>query len=203
MTALVARLAVGLLARTWRVHTVGQEHLARLRAGKSPFIFALWHGQLLPLLWHHRGHPTTIVASRHADGRLLAAAATAWGFPIIPGSSTRGGAGALRRMIRVLRDGGEVAVAPDGPRGPRHQVKPGAIAAAAVTGAPILPVTARVSDAWRLRSWDGFVIPKPFARVAVVYHPPLRVTASAGPTGRATAAARLASRLNTPTAAAC
>jgi len=160
---------VRILALTWRVRYAGRDRLLGLRAEGRPFVFVLWHEHLLPLLWTHRGHPTTLLVSEHADGRLLAGVARRWGFRIVDGSSSRGGVRALRKGIRVLRDGGELAVTPDGPRGPRHLAKPGATFAAAAAGVPLLPVRVRVGSCWRLRSWDRFAIPRPFTTVTVTY----------------------------------
>ena len=172
---LMFRLLLGTLGRTWRVRSVGGEHLRALQGQGAPFIYAVWHAHLLPLAWLHRGSRTSLVVSHHRDGRRFAAAARYWGYDIIDGSSTRGGTKALREMVRVLRSGGEVAITPDGPHGPVRAVKGGLICAAKLAGVPILPVGARVSSAWRLRSWDGFVIPKPFAMVEIVYGAPIRV----------------------------
>ncbi len=171
---------VQLLGVTWRVHVRGEEHLACLRASNRPFIFALWHGDLLPLLWFHRGQGTSLVVSKHRDGDRLARAATGWGYHIIPGSSSRGGSHALRQMVRTLSTGREVAVTPDGPRGPARLPKAGIVAAAQQAGAPVLPVAATARPAVRLASWDGFLIPGPFARVQIVYGPPLEFAPGKG-----------------------
>ena len=96
-------------------------------------------------------------------------------------------------MLEILRGGGEIAVTPDGPRGPAGVVKPGVVVAAQVTGVPIVPVAAVSSSSWRLRSWDGFRIPKPFARVRIVYGVPLRVS---GEVSRSAAAEMLRQRLD-------
>ena len=172
---LMYRLLLGTLGCTWRVRSVGGKHLRALQGQGAPFIYAVWHAHLLPLAWLHRGSRTSLVVSHHRDGRRFATAARSWGYDIIDGSSTRGGTKALREMVRVLRSGGEVALTPDGPRGPVRAVKGGLISAAKLAGVPILPVGARVSAAWRLRSWDGLVIPKPFAMVQIVYGPPILV----------------------------
>ena len=170
----IARWVVSLLGLTWRVHVDGSEHLQELRRHHRPFAFALWHRHLLPLVWYHRGDPTSLVVSEHHNGGYLARAARGWGYRLIRGSSTRGGVWALRRMLRVLQGGGEIAVTPDGPRGPAGVVKPGVVAAIQMAEAAIVPVAAAASSCWKLRSWDGFSIPKPFARVRVVYGAPLR-----------------------------
>lgn len=141
------------------------------RAG-HPFVFMLWHEALLPLLWHHRGQGIAIVVSEARDGQYLAAFAERLGYRCVLGSSTRGGSRALLEAVRHLRSGVPVAFTPDGPRGPRRELKPGILAAAARAGVPILPIHAVANRCWRLRSWDRFVIPKPFATVRVGYGTP-------------------------------
>jgi lysophospholipid acyltransferase (LPLAT)-like uncharacterized protein len=173
------------LAATWRVRVVGGEHLQRLRQARQPFVFACWHGELLALLWHHRRQGVHVLVSEHRDGELVARVAEGLGFGTVRGSTTRGGGRALLRLSRLLQEGHEVAVTPDGPRGPARQYAPGALVAAQRGGAPVLLVSMAVDRAWRLRSWDRFVIPKPFARITVAYGEPAWV---AGGTPREAAA---------------
>ncbi len=166
------------LASTWRYRITGGNHLVNLRQSKTPFIFSLWHGHLLPLIWHHRHQHVAILVSEHSDGELIARIAQSIGYNLIRGSTTRGGGRALLALVRALDAGNEVAVTPDGPRGPAHQFAPGALVAAQRTGAPLLPIAAHASRAWKLSSWDGFMIPKPFATVTVSYGAPARVEAA-------------------------
>jgi lysophospholipid acyltransferase (LPLAT)-like uncharacterized protein len=173
MSRLALRLLLRALAATWRIDVVGAEHLAVTRRAGGGFVFALWHRTLVPLLWWHRRQDVTLLVSRHADGELLADTAARLGYRLARGSSTRGGATALRAIIRTLDAGGAVAVTPDGPVGPARVVKPGALAAARRAHAPILPVSAGASSAWQLASWDRLIIPRPFARVRIAYGPPL------------------------------
>jgi len=93
----------------------------------------------------------------------------------VRGSSSRGGAVALRTLIRTLRAGDDVAVVPDGPRGPRAQMNPGVVLLAAATGAPLVPLAFGAHPARRMRTWDEFLIPAPFARGAVVFGDPIVV----------------------------
>jgi lysophospholipid acyltransferase (LPLAT)-like uncharacterized protein len=173
MQRFALRLLLRLLAATWRIDVVGGEHLASTRRAGGGFVFALWHRTLLPLLWWHRRQDITLLVSRHADGELLADSAARLGYRLVRGSTTRGGTGALRAMIRALDAGETVAVTPDGPRGPARVVKPGVLAAARRGGVPILPVAAGANRVWVLGSWDRLVIPRPFARVRIAYGPPL------------------------------
>jgi lysophospholipid acyltransferase (LPLAT)-like uncharacterized protein len=175
MAASVLGPAVALLARTWRVELVDQSHWATMVAQRRPFLFLLWHEALLPLLWHHRRQGVAILVSEARDGRYLAEFATRLGYRLLFGSSTRGGARALLQAVRAVEAGIPVAITPDGPQGPRRVMKPGILAAAERGGAVVLPIHAEAERAWRLRSWDRFMIPKPFSRVRIGYGPPLAV----------------------------
>lgn len=175
-----------LLARTWRVREVGREGWRGRRAERQAVVVALWHGQMLPLLAHHRDEGVGVLVSEHRDGEIIARVVEAFGFATVRGSTSRGGSRALLEIVASLRRGREIAVTPDGPRGPRHHFAPGALVAAHRAGVPVVGVVAHVDRAWRLRSWDRFEIPKPFARIAVAYSAPTPVT---GPTARAAAGA--------------
>lgn len=172
------------LARTWRVCEVGREGWRARRAAGQPTVLALWHGQMLPLLAHHRDEGVAVLVSEHRDGEIIARVVRAFGFATVRGSTSRSGARALLELAAVLRAGREVAVTPDGPRGPRHTFAPGALVAAHRAGAAVVGVAAHVDRVWRLGSWDAFEIPKPFARITVAYTAPRLVP---GTTARAAA----------------
>jgi len=162
---------IRLLASTWRVETANGEELAEARRAGRRVIFALWHGELLPLLWHQRGENVAIVISDHRDGEIIARIAEMLGYATVRGSSSRGGSRALIGLMREIDAGRDGAITPDGPRGPARVFAPGAAVAAQRTGALIAPIRAQASRAWRLESWDRFLIPKPFARVRVSFGP--------------------------------
>jgi lysophospholipid acyltransferase (LPLAT)-like uncharacterized protein len=157
------------LARTWRVETLNEERWRPLYRSGQSHVYLLWHEALLPLLWQHRNQGVAIVVSEAREGRYLSEFADSLGYHSLPGSSTRGGARALLGAVRELQAGGAVAFTPDGPRGPRRQLKPGVVAAAQRAGAVVVPVHAEADRAWRLHSWDRFMIPKPLARVWISY----------------------------------
>jgi lysophospholipid acyltransferase (LPLAT)-like uncharacterized protein len=166
------RLGAGLLrllASTWRMRSHNIEGLHAARANDKRVIFALWHGELLPLLWQHRGENVAIVISEHRDGEIVAQIAESLGYSTVRGSSSKGGSRALIGLMREIDAGRDGAITPDGPRGPARVFAPGAAVAAQRTGAYIVPIRAAASRAWRLKSWDKFLIPKPFARVDVSY----------------------------------
>lgn len=163
------------LAATWRIRVRGAEHLHALRQAHRPFVFVLWHSRILPLLFHHRHQGIVLLISRHRDGQHLANLGERWGYSSVRGSTNRGGEVGLLGVVRALQGGAEVAITPDGPRGPAEHVQPGAIAAAQHSGAALLPLGAQPSSAWHLGSWDRMCIPKPFARLEIVYGTPIDV----------------------------
>jgi lysophospholipid acyltransferase (LPLAT)-like uncharacterized protein len=163
---------IRLLGATWRIRRIGDDVYRGMQARGEPFILALWHGQMLPLLYAHRGDGTAIVISEHRDGEIIARVASNLGFALVRGSSSRGAARALVGIIRALQSGQGIAITPDGPRGPARSVAPGAMIAAQRSGAPIITIYAHVTRAWTLKSWDAFLIPKPFASITIAYGPP-------------------------------
>jgi len=175
VAAAVGPSLVRALATTWRIRVRGSEHLRVLREVRRPFVFVLWHSRILPLLFHHRREGIVLLISRHRDGGYLADLANRWGYSSVRGSSRRGGEVGLLGIVRALQGGAVVAITPDGPRGPAEQVQAGAVAAAQHAGVPLLPIGARPSAAWWLKSWDRMCIPKPFAAIDVVYGAPLEV----------------------------
>lgn len=174
----VGPVLVRALRATWRIRVVNDAPWRALRDARMPFVFALWHGELLPLVVQHRGEGIGVLISEHRDGEVIARIARRLGLETIRGSTTRGAARALLGMVAALREGREIAVTPDGPRGPRHSYAPGAVVAAQRAGAPIVAIAVAASHAWQLRSWDRFTIPKPFARVAIAYGEPRFVAAT-------------------------
>lgn len=175
---LVAALGSGVLGAMFatldfRVH--GAEHLQTCRDSGRPIVYTLWHGRLLPLTYHHRNQGVVALVSRSTDGSYIARTVERMGFETARGSSSRGGTEALRDLVRLARSGRSLAITPDGPRGPRQKLKPGALIAAQLSGGMVLPVTAGASAGWYPGTWDRFLVPKPFARVRVVYGTPREI----------------------------
>jgi lysophospholipid acyltransferase (LPLAT)-like uncharacterized protein len=171
----IAAPLLKLLASTWRIRLVHENRWRPLYQARQPHVFLLWHEALLPLLWQHRGQGIAIVVSEAREGKYLSDFAASLGYRSLHGSSTRGGARALLGAVRELQAGRAVAFTPDGPRGPRRELKPGVVVAAQRGGAPIVPLHAEADRAWRLHSWDRLMIPKPGARVWVSYGQPFEV----------------------------
>jgi lysophospholipid acyltransferase (LPLAT)-like uncharacterized protein len=166
---------LSLIGSTLRLRLVDDEDLlGRLKSGEK-VIVAFWHDRLLVMPLFVKGIPMCALASQHRDGEIATRALAAWGIQMVRGSATRGAVGGFLRLVHAFRAGYNLAVIPDGPRGPRHSAKPGVIRLAKATGAPIFPVSYAASRSLRLGSWDRLMIPLPFARVTVVVGGPLRV----------------------------
>ena len=165
---------VRLLIATLRIRVHDQ---AGVLGGPSEprLIWAFWHNRLLiipHLLNHYLSHrPGSALTSASEDGELMAAFLERFNVRPIRGSSSRQGAAAILEMKRLISQGYDVAITPDGPRGPCYHLNPGIIILAQKTGALVMPIRVNYSRYWRLRSWDGFEIPKPFARVDITLLP--------------------------------
>jgi lysophospholipid acyltransferase (LPLAT)-like uncharacterized protein len=162
-----------ILGATWRVTILDPYGLRPYDDRGCGRIYCFWHAHLLALSYIFRASGKTAIVSQSKDGRLAAAVAKRWRHDIIFGSSTRGGSAALRECIRFLKKGVCIVITPDGPQGPREKVKAGVAQIALLAEAPVVTVGLQADRAWRLRSWDRFMIPKPFARITVSLGEPI------------------------------
>lgn len=175
-TRLIAGAGGGLLSAlldSCRVEQQGTENFERFHREGKPVVFVLWHGRLLPCTYWNRHQRLVTLVSQHRDGEYIARIVEKWGYTAVRGSSSRRAAGALRDLVRYVRAGRSLAVTPDGPRGPRAVMKPGALLAAQLSGAPVIPAAGGASRGWWFGSWDRFLVPKPFARVRLAYGEPV------------------------------
>jgi lysophospholipid acyltransferase (LPLAT)-like uncharacterized protein len=140
------------IARTMRHETRGQEAVDALYREGGHAIIAFWHAQQLMIPIGYRGTRAHVLISQHGDGEIIARIIARFGHGAVRGSSTRGGAKALRALIKLARSGQDVAVTPDGPKGPRQVAKLGIIQLAKVTGLPIVPVAFACSKKNSLRA---------------------------------------------------
>ena len=173
---LAAAWMVRLLGVTLRVRVCGQEALRPLWLARQPVIYVVWHGRILLVPWlnvrlqrTHAARVPLVLASQSRDGEIVAQYVQSFGLPVVRGSSSRDGDIALRRLASAVRSGRDVAIVPDGPRGPRERLQPGVVALAALTGAPVIPLAVGARPARHLSSWDRFLVPLPFARCALVF----------------------------------
>jgi lysophospholipid acyltransferase (LPLAT)-like uncharacterized protein len=202
----LAAAAVRALGATLRLTETGLAAVEPLWAARQPVIYAVWHGRILMIPWLNarlcrtRGaRRARVLASRSRDGELVARYVGRFGLPVVRGSSSHHGAQALRALAGAVRAGEDVAVVPDGPRGPRERLQAGVVVLAATTGAPVVPLGFAARPARRLGSWDRFLVPWPFARAALVFGAAVRVPRDAD---RETARARLEAALCEATATA-
>lgn len=173
---------IRLVQASLRWQIVGAANRDRLFANKTAFIFAFWHGRLLmmPPAWP-KGQPFRMLISRHRDGEIIARTVGHFGISTVRGSTSRegrsdkGGASALRELVRAVRQGESIGVTPDGPRGPRMRVSDGLVAIARATGVPLVPVTYAASGASTLGSWDRFQLPRPFGRGVFIWGEPFNI----------------------------
>ncbi|HTH16911.1 MAG TPA: lysophospholipid acyltransferase family protein [Magnetospirillum sp.] len=162
---------------TGRWQVVGGDIPARYWDQGKPFILAFWHGRLLmmPKCWR-QGTPIHMLISQHRDGQLIARTVGHFGIRTVEGSSTRGGAGALRAMLKALKNGECIGITPDGPKGPRMRVaSDGIVAVARMSGCPVIPAVYAAASHKRLGSWDRFLVPLPFSKGLILWGEPIEV----------------------------
>jgi len=169
---------VGLLGSIFVKLLIGTLRVKTIEAAKRPedaVIYCFWHSQLLPLAHLYRRRNIHVLVSSHRDGEYIMRVIERLGFGTVRGSSTRGGVKVIAGALAKLRQGIDIAVTPDGPRGPAQQFKPGAIFLAKESGAPLVLGAAVPAKAWRFKSWDRFIVPKPFSRLTLIKSEPIYI----------------------------
>jgi lysophospholipid acyltransferase (LPLAT)-like uncharacterized protein len=168
-------LLISLIGSTLRFRVEGGEHWeAASRGGRLP-IYTFWHDRIFPGTYFFRRRRIVIMTSRSFDGEYIARFIQRFGYGAVRGSSTRGAVGALVELSRLVRLGCPAGFSIDGPKGPRHVAKMGALLLAKKTGQPVLPFGVNAERFRRLPSWDGLQIPVPFTHVTVRFAPPISV----------------------------
>ena len=165
-------------ARTLRYEIDDRSNLINIPVTEN-YIGSLWHNRLLLISYilkrfaPHRPGAGLISASR--DGDLVADLTQRFGFDVVRGSSSRLGASGMLELTNVLASGRDVLITPDGPRGPAYKLGPGIVFLAQKSGAAVVPANMEYSSCWRLKSWDRFILPRPFSKVRVIFGPLYRV----------------------------
>ena len=172
---IVFPLLIRAVGATLRFRVEGREHWDEAaRGGRLP-IYTFWHDRIFAGTYFFRGRRIVIMTSQSFDGEYIARFIQRLGYGAVRGSSTRGGVGALVELTRLVRQGCPAGFSIDGPRGPRHVAKMGALHLARKTGQPVLPFGVNAERFWSLGSWDRMQIPVPFSRVHVRFAPPIFV----------------------------
>ena len=164
---------------TAKISWVRKEIIDELMEKSQPFIICAWHHDIYFSTWLLKDFKLTALISSSKDGEYINQILSGFGFRAVRGSSTRGGIGAMKQLVRCLKDGNAVAITPDGPQGPIHKVQEGIVALAKITGVPIIPWRYEASSCWKLNSWDSHKIPKPITKIKSVFGQPLYVPKSA------------------------
>lgn len=170
-TSILGRIGAALvtaMACTTRLERPGFERFVAARRERKPLIVVAWHSSMIVPGYCYRNRNLIMMSSLSKDGELMGSIMTRLGFHVIRGSSSRGGTRALLEMVRLMKNGMDGSLTVDGPRGPRHEVKPGAVLLAQKTGARIVPLGMAYSRCLKMNSWDLTEVPLPGAR-AVLY----------------------------------
>ena len=156
----------------------GEEHLLNLVNSGRPIMVCVWHGRLLFPSWYIRLKTTNIhaIASRHTDAEIMAQILNKWGYGLIRGSTRKGGKAVVQKMAEVFNNAGIVAVTNDGPKGPPRIAKAGSTGLALKYNVQIITITGSATKYWQMKSWDRFMLPKPFGKVQLIISPPLDIT---------------------------
>lgn len=165
------------LCRTLRVSYKNKKVIDELRKQKQNYVLAFWHGTMLLPWFLHRNDGFAALTSKSKDGDLLAKQLKHWKYKVVRGSSSKGGDVALGIMIDHAKNGYSIAITPDGPRGPEHKFKAGAVIAAKKSCVPVVLMAIGIKSKKKLKSWDKFQIPNPFSNVKVIYSDPVYVDA--------------------------
>ncbi len=176
---LIPRLAWAYLTfvgKTSRIKVIGEKRRGDLRREGRRFIYAFWHARQVFFTYSHRGDPVTVLVSRSLDGELIARAMALFGIKACRGSSSRQAVAGTKAMVSAIREGFDLGITPDGPRGPAHVVKAGLPGLAQSLQVPILPITNALSRKVVFeKSWDRYEVPLPFGKVVIRYGDPIHV----------------------------
>ena len=172
---ILGSLIIRLLIGTMRIIERPDNYPERIIRQGENIIFAFWHSFMLVPAYTARNLGIKIMISQHTDGEYITRVVERLGFTTIRGSTTRGGAKALLKMIKGSKEGTVLAITPDGPKGPRFIVQPGIIYLSQKTGFPIVPASLGLTSYWELPSWDKFRIPKPFSKAALICGEPIHI----------------------------
>lgn len=170
----LASLVIRMLRRLIRVEFVGEERVRALWSAGEHVIFTFWHDQLLLMVKGYRGPGARMLISASRDGELIARTMGHFGLGTIRGSSSRGGRRAFRELLTTAGETMDIGMTPDGPKGPRHQVKDGVAQLARLSGRAVVPIAFACSRGHRFASWDRFLLPYPGCRGVYAFGETLR-----------------------------
>ncbi len=159
---------------TWRIKWAGTDELRKAKKVSDKILYAFWHSRLLGLCYAHRFQGVGIMVSKSFDGEWISMLVRKLGYKTYRGSASKDGAAGLLEMIKDPPEG-DLALTVDGPKGPAEKVKSGVVTLASKGAFPVVPITIIAEKAWRLKSWDRFMIPKPFSTITVLRGPLIEI----------------------------
>ena len=173
----IGRCVFQLLFLLNKVKIHGEDNLLQLAKAGKPIMVCVWHGRLLFPSWYIRLKMTNLhaIASRHSDAEIRARILRHWGYSLIRGSTRKGGKAVVQKMADVFKNGGIVAVTNDGPKGPPKIAKAGSTGLAIKYDVNMITITGSATKYWQMKSWDKFMLPKPFGRIDILVAPPLQI----------------------------
>lgn len=164
------------LRKTMRVTYIGDSVMPSFTARGEGFIGTFWHGRMLMLPFIYPGKCLHILISTHRDGDIIANVMKGFGFNLVRGSSSKGGLSALREMVTLLKNGSDIGITPDGPKGPFQVVKGGVAQLAKISNKAIIPIAYSSSRHFICTSWDRFFLPLPFSKMVFMVGDPVYYT---------------------------
>ena len=171
----VAYIFLVVLRATLRIRHTNRGPVERLWREGNNFIACFWHGRLLAMPFAYKGKGAKVLISRHRDGEFIARIIRYFGLGTVRGSYGKRSVSQVREMLAELKKGTDIAITPDGPKGPAHKMKQGIVELAKLAQKPIVPVTYGASRKKFFRSWDHFLLPCPFSRVFFLWGDPVHV----------------------------
>jgi lysophospholipid acyltransferase (LPLAT)-like uncharacterized protein len=172
----ILSLAIPTLLKTLRVNILNEKPVTALLEGQKPFVLMFWHGSMLLPWWFMKKVQPSALISNSKDGQILAEILERWDYNVVRGSSSKGSKEAMEVMRRLIDYGHTVCITPDGPRGPRHELKMGGIRIAQTKNVPLVYCTVSYSKFSELKSWDSFQIPHVFGRACLSFSNPIMVS---------------------------
>ena len=176
--SLLGRWIIQLFFFMNKVSIKGENNLMKLVQSGKPIMVCVWHGRLLFPSWYIRKKTTNLhaIASHHPDAEIMARILQHWGYGLIRGSTKKGGKAVIQKMDKIFKRGGIVAVTNDGPKGPARIAKAGSTGVAIKNDVKIITITGSATKYWQLKSWDRFMLPKPFGKIQLIVSTPLEIS---------------------------
>ena len=171
----VSTFAINVLLKSVRIKIQNREAVEELIAGKKNFVVAFWHGSMMLGWYLHRDLNCAALVSKSKDGDVLANVLEKWNFKVVRGSSHIGGKEALEMMLDLTKQNFSLSITPDGPTGPVHKMKAGAVVTAKKSKVPLLLLGIGIKSKFVLKSWDRFEVPKPFTKITAIYSEPMHI----------------------------